>query len=174
VELGRIVQIAYDVGDGGDVSVAAARHAARFGSGPFFVNEHIPLASVEHRGAPATFDHSSAYGQSGGVMVELVRQHRVEPDTLREQLSQRGTGVHHVAYFTDDLEREAARLDELGYPQAMLATTASGRQFAFHDAVAELGHLLEIYELDDGLGRFYAMVANASVGWDGHDPERTR
>lgn len=174
MELGRIVQIAYDVGDGGDVTSAATRHAARFGSGPFFVNEHIPLASVEHRGAPAAFDHSSAYGQSGGIMVELVRQHRVEPETLRQQLSQRGTGIHHVAYFTDDIERESARLAELGYPRAMLATTASGRQFAFHDAVDELGHLLEIYELDDGLARFYAMVADAAAGWDGRDPVRSR
>jgi hypothetical protein len=174
VELGRIVQVAYDVGDGSDVRTAAARHAARFGAGPFFVNEHIPLASVEHRGEPAVFDHSSAYGQSGGVMVELVRQHRVEPESLRLQLSQRGTGVHHVAYFVDDLDREADRLEELGYPQAMLAATASGRRFAFHDAVAELGHLLEIYELDDGLAGFYAMVADAAAGWDGRDPVRSR
>lgn len=174
MELGRIVQVAYDIGDGGDVRSAAVRHAARFGTGPFFVNEHIPLASVAHRGEPAVFDHSSAYGQSGGVMVELVRQHRVEPESLRRQLSQRGTGVHHVAYFVEDLDREAARLDELGYPQAMLAATASGRRFAFHDAVAELGHLLEIYELDDALAGFYAMVAGAASGWDGREPVRSR
>jgi Glyoxalase/Bleomycin resistance protein/Dioxygenase superfamily len=172
VQLGRIVQIAYDVG--GDVKQAGTRHAARFGSGPFFVREHIELAVVEHRGAPAVFDHSSAYGQSGGVMVELVCQHQVEPESLRRQLAQRGIGIHHVAFFTDDLGREAARLDDLGYPQAMLATTASGRQFAFHDAVAELGHLIEIYELDERLLGFYTMVAEASVGWDGRQPVRTR
>jgi hypothetical protein len=174
VELGRIIQIAYDIGDDGDVRAAAARHADRFGSGPFFVQEHIPLTSVEHRGAPATFDHSSAYGQSGGVMVELVCQHDVEPVSLRAQLRQRGTGVHHIAYFADDLDREAARLEGLGYPQAMLATTANGLRFAFHDAVAELGHLLEVYERNDRLTAFYARVAEAAVGWDGRDPVRSR
>jgi hypothetical protein len=174
VELGRIVQIAYDIGDDGDVRAAAARHAARFGSGPFFVQEHIPLAAVAHCGAPATFDHSSAYGQSGGVMVELVRQHHVEPASLRAQLRQRGTGVHHVAYFADDLDREAARLDGLGYPQVMVATTASGLRFAFHDAVAELGHLLEVYQSNDRLAAFYARVAEAAIGWDGRDPVRSR
>jgi hypothetical protein len=171
VELGRIAQVAYDVAD---VREAAARHAARFGSGPFFVNEHIPLESAQHRGAPGVFDHSSAYGQSGGVMIELVCQHEVEPESLRLQLSQRGTGIHHVAYFTDDLDRESSRLDDLGYRQALLATTAKGLRFAFHDAVAELGHLLEIYEPDERLLGFYAMVAEASVGWDGHDPVRAR
>ena len=174
MELGRIVQIAYDIGQDGDVRSAAARHAERFGSGPFFVNEHIPLAAAAHRGATAVFDHSSAYGQSGGVMVELVCQHHVEPPSLRAELRQRGTGVHHIAYFTDDLDREAARLEGLGYPQAMLAETLGGRRFAFHDAVSELGHLLEIYELDDGLARFYAKVAAAADGWDGRDPVRSR
>jgi hypothetical protein len=171
LQLGRIVQIAYDVDD---VHEAAARHASRFGSGPFFVHEHIPLASVSHRGEPGIFDHSSAYGQSGGVMVELVCQHQVEPASLQEQLRQRGPGIHHMAYFVEDLDLEAARLDSLGYPQAMLAATASGRRFAFHDAVADLGHLLEIYELDAGLGGFYRMVAQAADGWDGRDPVRSR
>ena len=170
MELGRIVQIAYDVGD---VREAALRHATRFGSGPFFLNEHIALQSVQHQGESGVFDHSSAYGQSGGVMVELVCQHQVEPASLRRQLSQHGTGVHHVAFFTDDLDREASRLDDLGYPQAMVATTASGRRFAFHDAVGELGHLIEIYQLDDRLLGFYSMVAEASVGWDGSDPVRS-
>jgi hypothetical protein len=171
LRLGRIVQIAYDVDD---VHEAAAHHASRFGTGPFFVHDHIPLASVFHRGQPGVFDHSSAYGQSGGVMVELVCQHEVAPASLREQLRQRGAGIHHMAYFVDDLDLEAARLDSLGYPQAMLASTASGRRFAFHDAVADLGHLLEIYELDEGLGGFYRKVAEAADGWDGRDPVRSR
>ncbi len=174
MELGRIVQVAYDVSDEGDVRAAAARHAARFGSGPFFVNEHIPLRTVRHNGEDATFDHSSAYGQSGGVMVELVCQHRVEPPSLRHQLRQRGSGIHHVAFFVEQLDAEVARLESLGYGLSMMATTSSGRRFAFHDAVADLGHLLEIYELDDGLRRFYSMVADAAAGWDGLDPVRFR
>ena len=72
-----------------------------------------------------------------------------------------------------DLDREATRLGDLGYPQAMVATTASGLRFAFHDAVAELGHLWEIYEPTERLQDFYTMVAQASVDWDGSDPVRT-
>jgi len=165
----KIVQVAYAVDD---VRIAAAGHATRFGSGPFFVLDHIEIQTVQHRGEPAVFDHSSAYGQSGDVMIELVCLHRVEPLSLRRQLEQRGRGIHHLAYFVEDLDREAARLDELGYAQAMLATTASGLRFAFHDAVAELGHLWEIYEPTERLQDFYAMVAQASVGWNGREPVR--
>jgi hypothetical protein len=169
VRVGSIVQVAYAVDD---VRVAAARHAASFGSGPFFVLDHIEIASVRHGNAEAVFDHSSAYGQSGSMMIELVCLHDVQPATLRASLTQRGRGLHHVAYFVDDLVREAERLDTLGYPQAMLATTASGLSFAFHDAVADLGHLWEIYEPTDRLREFYAMVATASAGWDGTNPVR--
>ena len=122
MELGRIVQIAYDVGDGGDVAAAAARHAARFGSGPFFVNEHIALASVEHRGAPATFDHSSAYGQWGPVQVELVHVHVAEPAALADVVL--SSGVHHVAWFVADVEAERSRLEALGWPEVLNAETA--------------------------------------------------
>ena len=170
MELGRIVQVAYAVDD---VRMAASRHAARFGSGPFFVLEHIEVQTVHHRAESGVFDHSSAYGQAGGVMVELVCLHRIEPVSLQRQLQQRGLGIHHLAYFVPDLDREATRLSDLGYPQAMLATTASGLRFAFHDAVAELGHLWEIYEPTERLQDFYAMVAHASVDWDGSDPVRT-
>ena len=37
---------------------------------------HVALASSVHRGVERPFDHSSAYGQWGGVMVELVQQRR--------------------------------------------------------------------------------------------------
>jgi len=41
-------QIAYFAAD---VRVAALEHHLRFGSGPFFVAEHIPLRQSLHRGA---------------------------------------------------------------------------------------------------------------------------
>ena len=165
MELGRIVQIAYDVGDGGDVAAAAAPPRGPVRLGTVLrqrAHRRWPRSSTEARRPPSTTRRPTA--SRAASWSSSCASTASNPRRCEQQLSQRGTGVHHVAYFTDDLEREAARLDELGYPQAMLATTASGRQFAFHDAVAELGHLLEIYELDDGLGRFYAMVADAAVG----------
>ncbi len=55
-------QIAYFVPD---VVDAARRHAAAFGSGPYYVAEHIPLTLSEHRGRPAPLDHTSAPTDNG-------------------------------------------------------------------------------------------------------------
>ena len=163
----QVVQIAYAVDD---VVEAAERHARDYGMGPFFVSRHIPLASVTHRGQVGSFDHSSAYGQWGSVMVELVCVHSATPVELATEV-RRSPGLHHMAYFVDDLDAEEARLEALGHPQVMLAATGSGVRFAFHRA-ANLGHFFELYEPSPGLLGFYAMVRDAAAGWDGSDPVR--
>ncbi len=167
--LGPPVQIAYAVPD----VFAAARHwAAAFGAGPFLVRSHIPVAEVMYRGAPGVFDHSSAYGQWGSIMVELVQDHGSEPSAVREMYSADESGLHHLAFFVDDLDAATAGLAAAGMPLAMSATSGGGVRFHFIDAVATHGHMLELYEPTERLHRFYADVAAAADGWDGRHPVR--
>jgi hypothetical protein len=167
-ELGRIVQIAYAVED---VRAAARSFAERVGAGPFFVRHHDLPRHVDHRGEPARFDHSSAYGQWGAMQIELVQVHSAEPVSLAD-IVQRTSGIHHVAMFVDSIDEEQRRLTELGWPPVMTAETASGLRYAFHDARAHLGHLLEVYEPSPAVLRLYAMVATAAQGWTGDEPVR--
>lgn len=160
---GAPVQVAYATDD---VHAAALRWAAR-GIGPFFVIEHIALTDVEIDAKPSTFDHSSAYGQWGSIMVELVQQHDPGPDPVVST-----SGIHHIASFVDDFDTASSELSADGFPRRLAATTSGGQAFAFHDARATMGHLLEIYERTDRLAAFYAMVRDASVDWTGDDPVR--
>ncbi len=169
--LGPPVQIAYAVTD---LDAAALQWADRFRAGPFFVSEHIAVDDVRYRGAPGSFDHSSAYGQWGEVMVELVNDHTVGPSPVADVVGPGGSGLHHLAYFVDDLATAQSALVRLGWPEALWARTPSGVAFAFHDAVGTLGHMIEIYEGTPALRGFYAMVREAAVGWDGSDPVRRR
>ena len=159
--LGRPVQIAYAVAD---VRAAARHRSETTGAGPFVVVEHIPLASAHVAGAPAVFDHSSAYGQWGDVMVELVQEHTpplVAPGR-----------VHHLAFMVAALPAAINWCAEQGWPPLLRAETSTGQAFAFMDARADLGHLVELYEPSDRLLAFYAAVAAAAEGWDGRDPVR--
>ena len=169
--LGPPVQIAYAVAD---LDAAARVWTERFGAGPFFVSEHIAVHNVRYRGAAGSFDHSSAYGQWGGLMVELVKDHTVGPSPVADVVGHGGTGLHHLAYFVDDLATTQSALVQLGWPEALWARTPSGVAFAFHDAVGTLGHMIEIYEGTPALRGFYAMVRDAASGWDGSDPVRRR
>jgi hypothetical protein len=74
--------------------------------------------------------------------------------------------------FVESLPREAARLEAIGYPCVMQATTPNGLRFAFHDAREELGHFLEIYEPADSVVRLYSRVRDAARNWDGLNPVR--
>lgn len=155
-------QIAYAVDD----VVTAARWWSERGVGPFFVARHIELRDVRVKGFPGTFDHSSAYAQWGAVMLELVCHHGGAESLAGIR------GLHHVAFFVDDLGDAGTALDAAGFPEVLHASTAAGVSFAFHDARAELGHLIEVYERAPRLVQFYDMVRRAAEGWDGRDPVR--
>ena len=153
--LGAPVQIAYAVPD---VHLGAGRWQGSFGAGPFVIAEHIVLESArvggEERG-PSGFDHSSAYGQWGEVMVELVQEHTA-PIGAR-------VGLHHLAFFVDDIVTASHALAAAGWPEALWATTGTGTAFAMHDARADLGHLIELYEPSPGLLAFYAKVRDLAA-----------
>lgn len=163
------VQIAYHVPD---PAAAAVRYASTFGWGPFFLMEHIPLERCLYRGQPSVFDHTSAYGQAGPLMIELITQHDEAPSALRDMYAADETGVHHVAYFVPNLREALDTFRSRGLEVALDARTSGGVEFAMVDARAEVGHMLELYEPRPDLQRFYDYVRRKSQGWEGADPLR--
>ena len=166
--LGPPVQIAYAVLD---VDAAAARWAADFGAGPFIIRRHIEARDVVYRGASAVFDHSSAYGQWGSLMVELMQDHGTAPSIVRERYGVNETGLHHMAFVVPHLDAITAHLESLGFALAMSARSTNTR-YHFMDTVAALGHMVELYEQSDRLESFYALVRDAAAGRTGDDPVR--
>jgi len=164
-----IVQIAYFVED---CRSAAEDMVRRFGAGPFFLLERIELAWGEHRGVERKFLHSSAYGQWGDLMMELVQQDEEGPSPFRDMYRPGEEGLHHVAMMVDSLEGAYRECAQQGLAIAARAETLTGTEFAFIDTVDPLGHMIEIYEKSDALLGFYEFVRNASQGWDGDSPLR--
>lgn len=159
-----IVQLAYVVND---PRAAAERMAKRYGAGPFFLIERIELSWGEHRGQPAKFLHSSAYGQWGELMMELVKPEDDGPSPFHDLYPDGGEGLHHAAMMVPSLADAYEACDTQGLAIAARAQTLTGTEFAFVDTTAELGHMLEIYEGSDSLRGFYAMVRAAADDWDG-------
>ena len=44
------------------------------------------------------FDHTSAYGQWGDIMVELVQDHGTGPSVVRDLYNVDESGLHHLAF----------------------------------------------------------------------------
>jgi len=163
------VQIAFFVTD---IRAAALRMHATFGAGPFYVIERIELARGEHRGSECRFVHSSAYGQWGPVMMELVQQDVEGPSPFRDMYAPGMEGLHHVATFVDDVGEAIAHYAAAGMPLAARAWLHSGTEFAFVDARATLGHMIELYVSTPELLGFYDFIRRAADGWDGAEPVR--
>jgi hypothetical protein len=163
------VQIAYHVPD---AAVAAVEFARMFGWGPFFLFEHIPLSSCAYRGLPAQFDHSSAYGQAGDIMVELIMQHDDSRSVLRDLYRRETVGIHHVAHFVENLSSSLDQARDAGAVLALDAVTETGTRFAMLDLTREVGHMIELYEGSGDLLKFYRYVRRAAEGWNGSEPLR--
>ena len=163
-------QIAYFVAD---VRIAALEMVETFGAGPFFVLEKIELEWCEHRGTACPFVHTSAYGQWGDVMMELVQQESEGASPFRDLYAEGQYGLHHVATIVDNFTNAKLAYEKKGFELATLARTRGGTEFAFMDATRHMGHFIEIYERSEGLLGFYAMVREAAQGWRGEQPIRT-
>lgn len=161
---GAIRQIAYFVRD---IISAASEHHSIFGSGPFYVAEHIVLARCEHRGCPAPLDHSSAYGQWGEIMVEFVQQNNAGPSVFHDIFPNGGGGLHHVALMVDDLDTALSSWNRRGMATALYAELETGQTYAMIDAVARYGHFIELYEPNEVVTYVYDLVRNAAGDFDG-------
>ena len=168
-----IVQVAYHVTD---IRRAARDMAARFGTGPFFVNENIELTWGEHRGEPTNFVHSSAYGQWGHLMVEFFRQEDDSTHTpYREMYAAGQEGLHHTAMMVPDMEAAFDYFEGNGMPVITRCGLRDGHSvdFAFIDARSTLGHMIEIYPRSEAVLAFYRHVRDAAAGWAGEEPVRS-
>jgi hypothetical protein len=168
-----IRQVAYFVADS---RRAALAHSRLYGSGPYFVAEHIPLRRAVHRGVERQLDHTSAYGQWGPVMVEFVQQNNPGPSCFHDLYPEGSgrSGIHHVALFVDEVGKSIAAFNADGYETALYAEMKSdGFVFAMIDTVAAFGHMIELYQPVPQLAGFYDFVRQAAEGFDGTDPVRT-
>jgi hypothetical protein len=154
-----------------DLARDVPRFAAATGAGPFFGMEHIVFEEVTYLGEPAVYDHSSAFGAWGSLIVELTQVHEARPDGLRDAFVGPGAGIGHVAWLAESLEAEVARLRALGVTPFHTGRTGPASAVWF-DGGRLFGHPVEVLERRAELERFYATVREASREWDGSDPLR--
>jgi hypothetical protein len=152
-----------------DVVSAARSHAMLFGSGPYFVAEHIALTHCAYRNQPTELDHSSAYGQWGDVMIEFVQQNNDGPSVFRDLYTAGRFGFHHIALIVEDLTATMKSFNASGFATGLYAEVAPGVGFAMMDCCRQYGHFVELYEPTPILLGIYEMVRSAAQGFDGKD-----
>jgi hypothetical protein len=166
--LGPVTHIGYVVDD---IERAASWAVSTFGAGPFYLVSHMKFDTCTFNGEPATYDHSSAFGQWGAILIELTVVHGSTPPQLAAVIGGPAPAVGHVGMLSDDLDADSRRLEAAGL--ALFHSGSSGPISAhWHDGRTQLGHHVEILLRVPEIEGIYAMVRNAAREWDGSDPLR--
>jgi methylmalonyl-CoA/ethylmalonyl-CoA epimerase len=143
-----------------------------YGTGPFYVNEHVAYDDCAPNGTPAMWDHSAGFGQWGALPVELPQTHELRPAELVHPFTAEGrAAVNHVGVTAQDPAAESARLESLGFGLCMHAGLGEG-EFFWHDATKAFGYCIEVIAAGPRLDPFFDMVADwARLGWTRPDPQ---
>lgn len=83
---------------------------------------------------------------SGAVEIELIEPD-YNPSTWREFLDAQGEGVHHIAFFIEDMQGKVLKLKELGMGLVQKGEYTGGR-YAYIDSREDLKVMLELLEND--------------------------
>lgn len=167
----RIIQMAWVVDS---LERSAERLSKAMQVGPFLMIRHIKLDDPQHRGRSQRSDFSLCLAQAGDVQLELVEQHDRTPSVYRDVYPDGppgGMAFHHVAVIVDDVFKETARYNSLGFP-----TASSGRfgviDFTYVDTTAAGGFMVEILPDIAEMRRFFGAVRSAAEDWDRQTPWR--
>ena len=169
VFFGEIRQLGYVVPD----IVAAMEYWSKvLGVGPFFYAERVPVVNFTYRGQPSSPVTSVALANSGPVQVELIQQRNDAPTMYRDFVQAKGSGLQHVAYWTQNFDADMARLSARGFKVGMGGEVGTRGRFVYFETEYHPGAVIELSEVEGPKGRMFDLIRNAALGWDGSDPVR--
>ena len=159
-----IVHVGYSVEN---LETAVDFLVQNFRAGPFFLMQDVRIPQLTNAKGPIVWEHSAAFGQWGGIIVELQQVDKLEPRDAFGPTYQRSSGFNHVAYAVDDLAQEDERLQGLGF-ELLFQAVNGPHESNLYDA-PQLGHTIEVHQAFPLFFDFHAEIARAAEGWDGTD-----
>jgi methylmalonyl-CoA/ethylmalonyl-CoA epimerase len=116
-------------------------HYKSFGIGPF-LPPPIKAIKETYRGRPIPpdyFKRKEVLGKMGNINLQLC-QPAGGDSPWQEFLDQKGEGMHHLGYFTEDVEKEQAALAKRGI-EIILSSRFEGGGGAFYADLSKNGSL---------------------------------
>ena len=169
---GDIRQIGYVVDD---LDAAVDQWVTLLDVGPFFVARRLHVIDFLHRGEPSDPEISVALAQSGTIQIELIQQHDDEPSAYTEFRGAAGRGAHHVAYWTQEFDRDFAACEGHGITVVQFGRSVSGgpnERFVYFHPTDRPELLIELSEVLGWKEQWLTLVADAARSWDRSEPVR--
>ena len=129
-----------------DMDAALAHWVDVLGIGPWHVYEHLPVEEFSYRGTPSTIDMTIALSQQGTLQLELIAQHDEQPSVYRDFLELNGGrgGLHHLAFWPEDMDAATAKGHELGWELGMQGRVGPAGWFKYFLTEDHGGTVMEL------------------------------
>jgi hypothetical protein len=168
--LGPIAQLGYVVDD---APAAMEYWIQALDVGPFFYLPSPPLHDLVYQGEPTNARIAVAITYSGDLQVELIQPLDDLPSPYRDFQTAFGSGLHHIAHFTNEFDDALAAYRAKGRtPYYEGRGLTADQRFAYFDSPTHGGTVNEVVETS-GFGGFFEHMREQSAAWDGKDPIRT-
>ncbi len=168
---GQVVHVAYLVPD---IDAAMRDWTRQLGVGPWTCIRNIELDST-YNGAPLTLLIHEALAYAGTLQIQLVQSlNDPSVDTpYRARIAAGQWGMHHVAYFSDDVDADVAAAVAQGFGDVCEMRGADGHRYYYRRAQDSSTELwIEFLETFPLLTDIYAQGIAETETWDGTEPFR--
>ncbi|MEZ4352592.1 MAG: VOC family protein [Myxococcota bacterium] len=167
---GRVVQVAYLVED---IDAAMGHWLRHAGLGPWTCFRNIEL-DTEFEGRRFTMRIHEALAYAGELQIQLVQSlddaGAVTP--YRDFVRSGRFGVHHVAFFAEDVEAAVERAKRQGFERICAMRDKGGYRYYYCESKAMPGVWIELLESYPALHDIFEQGIAAAANWDGRDPIR--
>ena len=167
---GRVVQVAYLVDD---MDAAMQHWLAQAGLGPWTCYRNIELEAV-FDDAPLTLRIHEGLAYMGDLQIQLVQSLNDPGENTPYQpyLRERRFGVHHMAFFSREIDADLARAHEQGFGRICTMRDSVGHRYAYCQSQGLPDVWIEFLELYPELTQIFAEGIAAAAGWNRRDPIR--
>ncbi|MCB1616566.1 MAG: VOC family protein [Pseudomonadales bacterium] len=164
---GPIRQVAYLTND-----IEASMHAwvKQSGVGPFTWYRNFSMPAV-HKGQETTVSLEVGIAYRGNMQIELIQQTNDAPSPYRSFFEKGQMGLHHLAYVTDDIERDMQRAKQAGFDIITTISAPVGRYAYFQDPAMPENYF-EFLEVTPDLNKYWEHCIEEAGRWDGSNPVR--
>jgi methylmalonyl-CoA/ethylmalonyl-CoA epimerase len=168
---GQVVHVAYVVAD---IDEAMAEWLAGLGIGPWTCIRNIELESV-YCGESLTLRLHEALAYAGTLQIQLVQcLNSVEQATPYQARQRNGAwGLHHVAYFSDDIDHDVATARAQGFGSTCEMQSKDGHRYCYLRAENSSTEVwIELLERFPLISDLYRQGIAETAAWDQTDPVR--
>lgn len=142
--------------------------------GPFVVVEEAMIdRRFIHRGKESPVQMSLAFSYLDDVQIEVICQTNNADSPYKEFLDSGQQGLHHVAFWPEDLESTGQELLKLGFQELCSAEALRGGGVVrYYTGPAHLGTIFELAPMTPERAEYFGGIKALADHWDGTRPVR--